>query len=73
MHILVAEYIPKDWFDDVLKRINIDFPFIIYVDIKNFKTPKYTKQNKFRTGIFYDKKSLKIVLRQQLKRLVYDN
>jgi hypothetical protein len=34
LHILVGEYIPKDWLDDVLKRINLGFPFITYVDIQ---------------------------------------
>ena len=34
LHILVGDYIPKDWLDDVLKRINLGFPFITYVDIQ---------------------------------------
>ena len=34
LHILVGDYIPKEWLDDVLKRINLGFPFITYVDIK---------------------------------------
>jgi hypothetical protein len=34
LHILVGEYISKDWLDDVLKRINLGFPFITYVDIQ---------------------------------------
>lgn len=34
LHILVGDYISKDWLDDVLKRINLGFPFITYVDIQ---------------------------------------
>ncbi|NHJ87712.1 MAG: hypothetical protein FK734_19780 [Asgard group archaeon] len=33
LHILVGNYIPKNWLDDVLKRINLGFPYITYVDI----------------------------------------
>ena len=34
LHILVEDFIPKDWLDDVLKRINLGFPFITYVDVQ---------------------------------------
>lgn len=34
LHILIGNYIPKDWLDNVLKRINLGFPFITYVDIQ---------------------------------------
>jgi hypothetical protein len=34
LHILVGNFISKDWLDDVLKRINLGFPFITYVDIQ---------------------------------------
>jgi hypothetical protein len=33
LHVLVGGYIPKTWLDDVLKRINMGFPFISYVDV----------------------------------------
>lgn len=33
LHILIGNFIPKGWLDDVLKRINLGFPFITYVDI----------------------------------------
>jgi len=34
LHILVGDYIPKDWLDDVLNRINLGFPYITYVDVQ---------------------------------------
>jgi hypothetical protein len=35
------------------------------VEIKDFISPKYTKQKKFRTGIFYDRKAKKIKKRER--------
>jgi hypothetical protein len=34
LHILVGDFIPKEWLDDVLKRINLGFSFIRYVDVQ---------------------------------------
>lgn len=33
LHVLVGDFIPKDWLDKTLDSINLGFPFITYVDV----------------------------------------
>lgn len=33
LHILVGDYIPKEWLDDILKQLNLGFPYITYIDV----------------------------------------
>lgn len=33
LHILIGDFIPKTWLDDILKKLNLGFPFVTYVDI----------------------------------------